>query len=38
LPNNIGDLNIEEKFNNPKIAGRIVAGPATIHAATVGKH
>ena len=31
-----GDLNIEEEFNKPKIADRILAGSATIHAATVG--
>jgi hypothetical protein len=35
LPQNEGDSNIEEKFNKPKIAGRIVACPATIHAAIV---
>jgi len=38
LPKNEVDLNIEEKFNNPNIAGRIVAGTATIHAATVIEH
>jgi hypothetical protein len=33
LPKNEGDFNIEEKIKKPKIAGRIVACPATIHAA-----
>jgi hypothetical protein len=36
LPKNEDDLIIEEKFNNLKISGRIVACPATIHAAVVG--
>jgi hypothetical protein len=35
LPNNIGDLYIEEKLKTD-IAGRIVVYPATIHAAIVG--
>jgi hypothetical protein len=36
LLKNEGALNIEEEFNRPKIAGRIVADSATIHADTVG--
>jgi hypothetical protein len=34
LPNNRSDLYIEEKLKS-EIAGRILAGSATIHAATV---
>jgi len=32
-----GDSRIKVKFRKPKIAGRIVACPATIHAAIVGR-
>jgi len=38
LPKNEVDLIIEEKCNNPKIAGRIVACMATIHAAIVSQN